>query len=277
MVNPSLIDILNAQFINPELPLPGQRKSFYDFMVRYLNVAHTLKFKHGASALVRLLMFRFLGGIRMYMRMHDNLHRHFLSNWAFRLDGIARICLNRYLRCKGGSKNETIVTGLVESGHCPTLHNLALALITGDTKREPKAQGADVVVELYERSGLGVPQSLRWLMQGDAFEIGFGCDFGVKIQNLDEENPVVQYVWFLEGFDEETIMEPLREAAIGGIPDAQYNWACVLYHGSAFVDQDRIAASEFLKLAATQGHADAMYFHHMRKSMSIPEFSLFRR
>jgi len=198
-----------------------------------------------------------------------------LSNWAFRLDGIARICLNRYLRCKGGSKNETIVTGLVESGHCPTLHNLALALITGDTKREPKAQGAHVVVELYKRSGLRVPQSLMWLMQADSFGIGFGRDFGVRIQNLDEKDPVVHYVEFLQGFLEKSIMEALREAAIGGIPDAQYTWACVLYHGSAFVDQDRIAASEFLKLAATQGHADAMYFHRMRKSMSIPDFSLF--
>lgn len=260
-----------------KLSLPGQRKSFLGFMVRYLKVACTLKFKQGASALVRLVMFRFHGGIRIYgmdMRMHDNLHRHFLSNWAFRLDGIARVCLNRYLRCKG-SKYDAIVTGLVESGHCPTLHNLALALITGDTKREPKAQGADVVVELYKRSGLRVPRSLMWLMQGDAFGIGFGCDFGVRIQTLDEKDPVVHYVEFLEGFNKKTIMEALREAAIGGIPDAQYNWACVLYHGSAFVDQDRIAASEFLKLAATQGHADAMYFHRMRKSMSIPEFSLF--
>lgn len=262
-----------------KLSLPGQRKSLLDFMVRYLKVARTLKFKQGASALVRLLMFRFHGGIRIFgmgMRLHDNLHRHFLSNWAFRLDGIARISLNRYLRCKGGSKNETIVTGLVESGHCPTLHNLALALITGDTKREPKAQGADVVVELYERSGLRVPQSLMWLMQGDAFDIGFRFDFGVRIQNLDVQNPVVKYVEYLEGFLEESIIEALREAAIGGIPDAQYTWASVLYHGSAFVDQDRIAASEFLKLAATQGHADAMYFHHKRKPILTPMFAIFR-
>jgi hypothetical protein len=114
-------------------------------------------------------------------------------------------------------------------------------------------------------------------MQGNAFGVGFGFDFGVRIQNLDEENPLVKYVEYLEGFLEESIMEALREAAIGGIPDAQYTWACVLYHGSGFVDQDRIAALRFLKLAATQGHADAMYFHHKRESMLIPRFSLFRR
>lgn len=243
-----------------------------NMMSIYINLSHILKRnRFEGIGLVSFLSVQLMGGVsyRYASIGITNIYRHFLSTWTFRLDGLAQVYMSRYLRGKQEMKYSCILGRLINAGHQPTVDGLALAMTCGTSAGVSKAQSLDEITRIYELSGLELPISLAWLIQGDASDVGLGVAVRetLKYEQIEHlsQVPVVAYSAYLENYSLEEIIRNLQLAAHGGVANAEYDWAKVLSEGCELVTQDRETARVFLKRAATQGHKEAMFYHRHRE------------